>query len=338
MMVTAFPTICGSGPAIWQIECDSSGNVYIGSGLAVEKMTPNGTVTTIAGNFPPANSQTECEFGFCFGVGLGIDASTNLYITTAGLVYKLMPGGSPALFAGSPTSQYGTPSPGYSDGPNLLALFGDPQLIILAIPVHYNDAVVDSATNVFVSDSTLIRKISPSNWVSTVAGTPNSGYQNGPGSVAQFNGVTGLCVDANGNIFVADAGNNCIREISPDTYGIGIPDWWQLAHFGHIGIDPNADPDHDGMSNYQEFWAGTDPLDGNSFFSIKSIVITVGGYAQISWQTVSGKTYTVQYSDDLKTWNSLGGSLVGNGSIISVSDTTLTQQAPHRMYRVFLVF
>ena len=44
-----------------------------------------------------------------------------------------------------------------------------------------------------------------------------------------------------------------------DTQGVGIPDWWQLLYFHQIGIDPNADPDGDGLSNLQEFLLGTDP-------------------------------------------------------------------------------
>ncbi|EIQ00389.1 hypothetical protein OpiT1DRAFT_04935 [Opitutaceae bacterium TAV1] len=44
-----------------------------------------------------------------------------------------------------------------------------------------------------------------------------------------------------------------------DTDGNGIDDNWELAHFGHIGIDPTADPDGDGLSNLAEYLAGTDP-------------------------------------------------------------------------------
>ena len=37
-----------------------------------------------------------------------------------------------------------------------------------------------------------------------------------------------------------------------DTDANGLPDWWELQYFGHLtGTDPNADPDHDGMSNLQ---------------------------------------------------------------------------------------
>ena len=54
-----------------------------------------------------------------------------------------------------------------------------------------------------------VRKIGFNGWVSTMAGSGASGYQNGPGTVAQFSNATSLCVDTNGNIFVADAANNC---------------------------------------------------------------------------------------------------------------------------------
>lgn len=45
-----------------------------------------------------------------------------------------------------------------------------------------------------------------------------------------------------------------------DTDGNGLPDAWEMEHFGHIGINPNADSDGDGVSNLDEFNAGTDPL------------------------------------------------------------------------------
>ena len=41
----------------------------------------------------------------------------------------------------------------------------------------------------------------------------------------------------------------------------GIPDWWEYKYFGHLGVDPDADPDGDGSSNLQEYQAGTDPTD-----------------------------------------------------------------------------
>jgi len=39
-----------------------------------------------------------------------------------------------------------------------------------------------------------------------------------------------------------------------DTDGNGLPDRWQMHYFGHLGVDPNADPDHDGLNNLQEYF------------------------------------------------------------------------------------
>ncbi|AHF92644.1 hypothetical protein OPIT5_22875 [Opitutaceae bacterium TAV5] len=50
-----------------------------------------------------------------------------------------------------------------------------------------------------------------------------------------------------------------LTPLLTDADGNGIDDNWELTHFGHIGIDPAADPDNDGLSNLAEFLAGTDP-------------------------------------------------------------------------------
>lgn len=50
----------------------------------------------------------------------------------------------------------------------------------------------------------------------------------------------------------------------PDADGQGLPDWWQRQFFSHLGVDPNADPDHDGWNNRREYLAGTSPLLANT--------------------------------------------------------------------------
>jgi RHS repeat-associated protein len=44
-----------------------------------------------------------------------------------------------------------------------------------------------------------------------------------------------------------------------DRDGNGLPDIWEMDYFGHLGVDPNADPDGDGWSNLHESQNGTDP-------------------------------------------------------------------------------
>jgi len=56
----------------------------------------------------------------------------------------------------------------------------------------------------------------PTVTVSTFAGSGTAGFADGAGNVAQFNHPDGLAVDASGNVYVADAGNDRIRKIAPN--------------------------------------------------------------------------------------------------------------------------
>ncbi|MBI1841561.1 MAG: hypothetical protein HYR88_12010, partial [Verrucomicrobia bacterium] len=51
---------------------------------------------------------------------------------------------------------------------------------------------------------------------------------------------------------------------APDTDGDGLPDAWEIAHFGNLNQDGNGDPDHDGLSNALEFELSLDPNQADS--------------------------------------------------------------------------
>lgn len=78
-----------------------------------------------------------------------------------------------------------------------------------------------------------------------------------------------------------------------------LPEAWQMKYFGHTGIQPGDDPDHDGMSNYAEYRAGTDPTDDESRFEILSVTFNAGGGSKVIWSSVAGQFYTLQRSSDL---------------------------------------
>src|SRR5262249_40129128 len=99
---------------------------------------------------------------------------------------------------------------GYRDGAVADARFSYP-----------NGLAFDGSGNLFVADSRngVIRMITPSGMVSTVAGSEGTaGNLDGPANAAQFAFPSDVAVDSSGNVFVADGGNNTIRKI--DTKGV----------------------------------------------------------------------------------------------------------------------
>ena len=75
-----------------------------------------------------------------------------------------------------------------------------------------------------------------------------------------------------------------------DTDGNGLPDWWEFEFFGHYtGTDPNADPDHDGMSNLAEWIAGTNPTNAASVLRLTLVSATNASGVVVSWSSVGRK-------------------------------------------------
>jgi hypothetical protein len=92
-----------------------------------------------------------------------------------------------------------------------------------------------------------------------------------------------------------------------DTDGDGLPDDWETAYgFRPLdGGDRFSDSDGDGLLNWEEYVAGTDPT--NAFSNLKIDILNVGGTARLTFYAVSNRTYTVQYTDALGTgsWSKL---------------------------------
>jgi len=97
---------------------------------------------------------------------------------------------------------------------------GNPVTPADTLPSFYTPTgvAVDAAGNLFVADygNNLIRKITPAGVVSTFAGSGTQGSINAKGLLASFNLPKGIAVDASGNVYVADAGNDLIRKIMAD--------------------------------------------------------------------------------------------------------------------------
>ena len=189
------------------IAADASGNVFVGEAdnHTIRKIDTSTVVTTFAG--APAIS------GIADGTGsaaqfntpraVATDGAGNVYVSDTGndTIRKVSAGGITTTLAGSPGLA------GSVDGTGSAARFTKPEGL-----------VIDSAGNVIVADfgNNTIRRITPAGVVTTLAGTAGvRGAANGTGAAASFNSPVGVALDAAGNIYVADSGNQLIRKVTP---------------------------------------------------------------------------------------------------------------------------
>jgi len=76
-----------------------------------------------------------------------------------------------------------------------------------------------------------------------------------------------------------------------------MPDDWEIANgLNPLINDANGDADHDGATNLEEYLAGTNPQDASDYLRITQIIKPTPGQTQITWTSVAGKTYRIQYS------------------------------------------
>lgn len=96
------------------------------------------------------------------------------------------------------------------------------------------------------------------------------------------------------------------RTWGADLNGDGLPDEWQRAYWGDNPVNwppTNADPDEDGATIYQEFLAGTNPIDPASVLKTQLVSRDTGLY--LEWNTAPGSVYQVQVTGDFKDWQNL---------------------------------
>lgn len=185
---------------------DAAGNLYIAdsNNSVVRKVTPAGVISTVAGTggklgySGDGGPATSAKMGAPMGVA--VDSAGNLYIADFfGWIREV--NGSTGVIS----TIAGNGNIGYSGdgGPAASGVFYNPVGV-----------AVDSFGNIYVADSNngAVREISGGT-INTVGGSGVLGYtgDGGPATFAEFSQISGIAVDAQGNVYVADTGNNVIR-------------------------------------------------------------------------------------------------------------------------------
>jgi sugar lactone lactonase YvrE len=166
--------------------------LYFADDNRIRRISATGDVSTIATN---GGSLT------ISAAGLAIDSAMNIFIANSKshIVQALESSGSFVTIAGL-AGEYGD-----SDG-GAAARFRS-----------LSGIAVDSAGQMFVTDSHRVRLVTRSGLVTTIAGSPEvleSGYADGTGSQARFNFPQGIAIGPSGELYVADEYNHAIRKVS----------------------------------------------------------------------------------------------------------------------------
>ena len=214
-VVTALPieadvtTLAGSGTAAFAdgtgaaasfkgpygVTVSAAGIVYVGDtgNHRIRAVTPAGVVTTVAGSGMPAFAEgTGIAASFTLPIGVAVDGNGNVYVGDASnqRVRKVTtPAGVVTTLAGSGTATF-------ADGTGAGASFDNPYSV-----------AVDGAGNVYVADrfNHRIRAVTPAGVVTTLAGTDQSVFLDGPTSAATFEGPNCVGSSPTGNLWIPDS-------------------------------------------------------------------------------------------------------------------------------------
>ncbi|HEY3854613.1 MAG TPA: MBG domain-containing protein [Verrucomicrobiae bacterium] len=208
---TTFGTNDGTGSAARffdpvAIAIAPGGNLFVSDSVSetIRKVTASGVVTTWAGSAYQSGSADGIGNAARFSgvAGLVVSPASTIFVADNEQIRSINSARIVQTFVGKDAVA------GTNDGTGSLAQFDAP-----------GSLVTDTSGNIYVADSgnSTIRIITSAGVVNTLAGSPQShGTNDGTGGNAQFFGPEGLTINSGGTLYVADTGNNTIRQVLSD--------------------------------------------------------------------------------------------------------------------------
>jgi hypothetical protein len=116
----------------------------------------------------------------------------------------------------------------------------------------------------------------------------------------------------------------------------GLPYAWELTYFSQTGINPDADSDGDGASNYSEYLAGTNPTNAADFLRITSTTFSPGGTnTSLTWSSTPSRLYSIQKTLSLTNiWADSGLGFISPAGGATTTATFNDSSAPIRYFRI----
>jgi hypothetical protein len=188
---------------------DSYGNLYIAdqNNNRIRRVAANGIISTVAGTngsgyAGDGGAATNASLAAPSSVAL--DAFGNLYIADKNnhRIRMVNPNGTITTIAGKSGSGYA----------------GDGGLATNASLDYPSGAAFDASGNLYIADQSnqRIRRVATNGIITTVAGRNGAGYSGDGGAAtnASLSNPSGVACDASGNLYIADQGNNRVREVN----------------------------------------------------------------------------------------------------------------------------
>lgn len=157
---------------------------------------------------------------------------------------------------------------------------------------------------------------------------------------APFN-ITTFGSDEYGELYLSDYGGGRVLRIDEtyaDADGDDLPDAWE-TYYGfstNAPPDPGHDADEDGLTDEEEYRAGTDPVDPASALKFAAPQVDGAGLLALAWEGAPGRSYRVEYSEDeLATFGVLASNVAAASLQNILVDAGPTGSA-FRAYRIVL--